>query len=570
MGRYKIIPEIARGIFYEKPPAKVPFYVDFVGENFEVKKSEVIVTEGRLKRLAEKLMQVQEFAYDTETTGLRVQSFGGDKITGISISWGEMNTFYVPIYHAFDPYTLPIDLIVKYLKPCFEREDVTIVGHNLKFDMHVLADININIKTKHIFDTAVGRHITDENYEKGLKEMTSQLYSIPQEHFDEALLTVTKQERKFLGLSTTAKYIPFYAVRIKNGAPYASADAYWTWRHYVDWEQDAIEEEGMSTIYSKGSMPFLKTLYNMERRGANIDRKKLQEMAEEAKKDLDDFSYKIYEISQVAFDITSNQQLAEILFGYKKFNKKGEYTGNKKLVDMSFNYPVISTTKTGAPQTNLDSLVALSKKTFKKDKRKQEGLKMISLILKFKKLSKLNDAFITGLLEQSYPDGKVHCSFNQTGTDSGRISCSAPNLQQLPRPIEMDDLKSFEEWFEEVYEEKPHVNVLDCWNKVSKHLKYIKNYPTGEVDRESCTLRVDSIEEYLKYVKEFYKKNKENIFWKYYEIRSCFIPDNPKGESLIALDFSNLEMRLLAHFSGDENLVETFVNNHDKRSACRD
>lgn len=565
MKSYTIREENFRKIFFEKRPNVVPFYVDFLGANNEVRQGEVIITEGRLKKLAKKMMKVQEFAYDTETNTLRVQAVGEMKLVGISISWGEHNNYYVPVFHAFDKYTLPLETVVKHLKPCFQREDVLIIGHNLKYDLHVLANVDMEIKTKKIFDTMVGRWITDENESKGLKEVTSAIYDIPQTHFDECLTTVTKEERKYLGLSATAKYIPFYATRIKNGAPYAIADAYWTWRHYVDWEQDLIEEEKMQTIYRKGSMPFLLTLYGMERRGVNIDKERLIEMKAQAQKDLEELEYAIYEIAEMPFQISSPQQLAEILFGYKKFNKKGEFTGNATLVENSFNYSVIASTPTGIPKTGDDELKALCKKTFKKDKRKQEGLEMVKLIRKHKRLSKLNNAFITGLIEQAYEDGKIHPTYNQCGTDSGRLSCSNPNLQQLPRPIEMDEPMSFEEWYEKTYDDKPTTKVIKSWDKIKDLLVIDRLYPTGKLTKK--TKLTTNEEKFLDYLKEWRNKNEDNVFWKFYEIRACFIPDNPETESLIALDFSNLEMRLLAHFSEDPYLMETFIEDHDAHGA---
>lgn len=926
MAKYRVRKSEEHGLIYEKMPKSIPYYLEFKGVNGEAKTGEVIITEDRLKVLADKLMQVQEFAYDTETNTLRVQHQGEMKLAGISISWGEHDTYYIPVYHKFDSYTLPLDIIVKYLRPCFKREDVRIIGQNLKYDLHVLANVDMEIETKDIFDTMVARWLTDENEEKGLKEMTSAIYNIPQTHFDECLETVTKFERKKLGLGTK-KYIPFQYVRLKNGAPYALADAYWTWRHYVDWQLELLEKEDMQAIFKKGSMPFLLTLYKMERRGARVDLSKLQSMAVQAKKDLEDLEYKILELAGTyPFEVSSSQQVAELLFGYKKYNKENSYTGNKHLVDASFNFKAVDYTKTGIPQTGDDQLKDVLKRYANtKDVRKKEGLELIVHLRKHKRLSKLNNAFITGLIEQAYSDGKVHPTFNQCGcltaetlipteqglfpigelanlgsdgefvekeltitnrfrepeltkyvvkylnretikvetvlgytlegtynhpiiknkftsteltnnlnscrtkelyrgaeewarldelteenyialpyghntfstsrltlnyddycntrakkiklprildedvaefigiyqadgsihdsngtfsiritngspdvinrvsylskklfgieaqvyrevdrnsfstvitglnlkviektfelrrrdvmkevpkcilqspkevivayirgltldscvvmeekktylkftfsnnitakyiqeillnlgivstrrqdksksenvyhvlvynsdyikfkeiigfieknkvvpcsknikhnyrideesktiwlkvrnitksrdnvydfnvpkthsfisgafishnTDSGRISCSSPNLQQLPRPIEINDPVEFNDWYKEQYGEEPSKNIIDSWAKVKKALVIYKDYPTGEVNREICSIRVEGIEEYLKYLKDWFKKNEENVYWKYYEIRSCFIADSD-DDYLIALD----------------------------------
>lgn len=453
------------------------------------------MSESRLKRLAKKLMKVEEFAYDTETDTLRVQHEGEMNLVGISICFGEQDTYYIPTAHFFDEGQLDTDLVVKYLKPVFERTDVIrIIGHNLKFDLHVLENIGISVKTDDIFDTMIARWITDENKEKGLKGMTSQLYDVKQTRFDECLSTVTSEEKKAYGLKGSNK-APFHLVRIPIGAPYALADAYWTWRHYCDWQLDEVLNEEMETIFYKVQMPFLKTLFNMERRGVRINKKRLEGMQIRAKEDLEELHYKMIEIVGVEFNPASSQQLGELLFGYKKVNKKGEFTGNVDLLDNGFDFPVISLTAGGAPQTGDKQLKALSKMNYKRDKRKQEGIELVKSLLIYKKLNKLKSAFIDGLLKQIYADGKVHPSFNQVGTDSGRLSCSEPNLQQLPRPVEM---------------------------------------PTKEQWESSEEFKISKI--------PYEDKYKTELMWKFYEIRDTFIPDE-EGEVIMAFDKTNVELK---------------------------
>jgi DNA polymerase I-like protein with 3'-5' exonuclease and polymerase domains len=398
--------------------------------------------------------------------------------------------------------------------------------------------MGINIYTKDIFDTMIARWITDENKEKGLKGMTSQIYGVAQTHFDECLGTVTSEEKKAYGLKASNK-APFQLVRIAVGAPYAIADAYWTWRHYVDWQMDAIADEEMETIFYRCQMPFLMTLYNMERRGVKIDVERLKEMSIRAEHDMKELEYKIVEIAGVEFKITSSQQLGEILFGYKKTDKQGRFSGNVNILEHSFGFPILSTTAGGAPSTGESELKAVCKLTYKKDKRKQEGVKMVKLILKYKKLAKLKSAFIEGLLNQVYKDGKVHPSFNQVGTDSGRLSCSEPNLQQLPRPIELDDYLVFKEWAE-----KEGLGIGEdeakSYDDMADQLILEDGYPTGESKLNSVS---DEYNDYLGYLAEWRNKNEEALFWKFYEIRDVFIPDN-KDEVIMAFDkITNVELK---------------------------
>lgn len=531
----------------------------FEGENNKEYKGEVILTESRLKVLAKKMQKIDEFAYDTETNTLRVQHKGEMSLVGVSICFGIEDTYYIPTGHYFDSEQLSVETVVKYLKPIFEREDVRIIGWNLKYDLHVLANVGIHIKTTDIFDGMIARWITDENESKSLKECTSNIYGVNQAHFDSCLATVTKEQKAQLGLKANNK-AQFWMVGLDVGAPYALADAYWTWRHYVDWQMDAIDNEEMNTIYYKVQMPFLMTLYNMERRGVRINKSRLEEMSIKAEKDLRDLEYKIIEIAGVKFNIGSSQQLCEILFGYKKVNKKGEFTGNVDILEKSFNYPINTKTPSGAPKTGESELIQLTKVNYKRDARKQEGIQMIKLILKYKRLNKLKSAFIEGLIKQCYDDGKVHPSFNQVGTDSGRLSCSEPNLQQLPRPIEFYDYKSLEEWAKD---EGIDLDV-DDYKEELESLEMRDGYPTGElVEDMDCD---SEFLMYLEYLKGWRAKNEDAIFWKFYEIRDCFVTDSD-DEYIIALDYSNLEMRLLAHFSKDPYLVDTFEHERDAHGA---
>lgn len=438
---------------------------------------QVVLTVPQLKKLANKLMQVSEFAYDTETDSLDVQAKGRMNLVGISICFGENDTYYIPTGHYFDK-QLPQDVVVKYLKPCFERLDVRIIGHNLKFDLHVLANVDINIQTKDIFDTMIARWITDENREKGLKGMTNEIYGTQQEKFDACIGTVTAEQKKAYGLKASNK-APFLLVSIKNGAPYALADSYWTWRHYVDWQMDELKDEKMETIFYKAQMPFLRTLYNMERRGIRIDADRLRQMAEKAEKDLEKLHYDMVEIAGVKFSPTSGQQLAELLFGYQKYNKAGEFSGNKEILDVSFNFPVISETATGIPQTGDAQLKALSKKVYKRDKRKQEGLELVKLLRRYKKLAKLKTAFIDGLIKQQYEDGKVHPSFNQVGCLTSETLI--PTSKGIFPIGELADLGGDGEFIEK------ELNIVNRYRELEP-TKYVVKYVNRETVKLTTTL----------------------------------------------------------------------------------
>ena len=450
----------------------------------EVKKSEIIWTLDQLKRLAKKMKHLEEFAYDTETNTLRVYGPNSNfKLVGISISWGAYNNYYIPINHYFDKGQLPLDVVVKYLKPIFENPDVTIICHNAKFDMHVLERVGINIQTLNVIDTMILSWICNENEPKGLKENSQRLLGIDQTHFADVLSTVTSEQKKAVGLKASNK-ATYDLISVENGAPYAIADAYYTFEIYKHYLCE-LEKEGMETIYFKTYPQFLRTLYNMESRGITVDVPKLKQMGIDMEKDLDELAYEMLELAGVHVELGSTQQLAQLLYGYDEFKKV-----NPDILQASFKFPIGSTTAKGVPQVNTSNIERITKMDYKTS-RKREGVEFCKKLLEYKKLSKLKTAFVDGLLEQIYEDGKAHPSFNIVGTDSGRVSCSSPNLMQIPN--------------------------------------------SGDDDK--------------------------------YKIREVFIGDyNPvkkEHDDIISIDFSNLEVRVIAHFSQDENLINAFLDGKD-------
>lgn len=496
----------------------------------------IVDSVSKLKKLAEKMKDLQEFAFDTETNTLQVAGENKEFIcVGISISWGRFNNYYIPMGHRrVEDYkrNLSIEVVQEYLQPIFNREDVRIIGHNLKYDMHVLKRIGISIATKDFFDTMLASWILDENTPNGLKQITSDNLNVPQTHFAEVINNVPVVVKKEFGLKATNK-ATFDLTLIDESAFYALDDPFYTYYNYM-YLLDELEKDGMDKIYFKKMIPFMIVLFNMEERGITVDREALDEMNVNITKDMENLLYDMTEILGVEFNPNSNQQLQAILFGYVKDIKKPDevnlkkgispiqeirekYEGKKnwteeriqkKIADLwakydetmgewkvfvenGFDFKPTSTTSAGAPSTDSGSLWTLSHKEYKV-KRKREGVEFCSLLLEYKRLAKLKSAFIDGLESQLHDDGKAHCSFNQIGTTSGRISCSSPNLQQLP---------------------KAH----------------------GDEDN--------------------------------YAIRKLFIgsidPITKKRKKIIAVDYSNLEIRCTAHLSGDPLLLDMFAHGKD-------
>lgn len=498
MGKYKKVYKCAEG--------KNPFFA----YQPHYKKYKIVDTVSALKKLARKMEHIEEFAFDTETNTLRV--FGPNKdfsCVCITISWGEYDNYYIPMghrrYEDFDR-NLPAKKVRKYLGPIFERPSIRLIGQNIKFDLHVLARIGIHPTTTDIWDTMILSWLCDENTPNGLKENSAMKLGLDQTHFTEVTDTVPNEVKKEFGLKASNK-ATYDLVLIDDGAPYALDDSYLTWELYLGYI-NLVDQEKMTKIYLRSYQPFLQCLFKMEERGVTVDTNRLAEMSVEIDKDMEDLEYRMFELAGVEFNPNSSQHLAELFFGYikpdpvdKKGNPKRDNKGNLvkakvnwNIVEVSFNFRVSNTTDAGAPSTSADTFWYISQMTFK-NKHKQRGVEVAKLLTEYKKLSKLRSAFIDGLKTQVYDDGKAHPSFNIIGTDSGRISCSEPNLQQLPKADEEDK----------------------------------------------------------------------------YQIRSLFIgsidPVTKKRKKIIACDFSNLEMRVLAHFSEDKNLLEMFASGADTHGS---
>ena len=506
----------------------------------EIRKSKIISTISDLRELADMMMIIPEFAYDTETNTLEVRGENEDyKLVDISISWGEYHNYLIPVGHIREEdinNQLPLSVVVEYMKPVFEREDVRIIGHNLKFDLHALKRVGIDVKTNDLFDTMLASWLCNENTPNGLKENSAEKMCIKQEHFKEATSTVPNEVKKEYGYKANSK-VTFDLVLIEDGAPYAISDAFYTYMLYMGFVAE-LEYEKMDKIYYSMYIPFLKVLFDMEEQGVSVDIDKIHQMEEDMSEDIEDLTYQIYELAGVEFNIGSSQQKAEILFGYRKpdipvlrdkvpkaiepiikqfkeeeidkdelqekLNSKGFYfdekgklfkysNKNEKVLAKSFDFPVQAETKGGSPSTDSDTIWRLSQKTFK-NKRKMQGVEMCRLMLDYARLQKLKTAFVDGILDKIGSDEKVHPSFNQIGTDSGRLSCSSPNLQQLPKASDDDK----------------------------------------------------------------------------YKIRELFIGSiNENGErnKILAFDYHNLEMVCLTYFSKDENLSRMFANGEDSHGS---
>lgn len=526
----------------------------------ERKSSKICRSISDVKRLADKMCHIPAFSYDTETNTLSVNGPNKDfRCVCITICWGENDNYLIPLGFLRDEdieneVNLDLEEVAGILKIPFSNPYVTIVGNNLKFDLHVLKRIGVDVVTKKLFDNQLSSWICNENEPNGLKENSLFKMKVEQTHFKEATDSIPNAVKKQFGYKSNAKVHDFGLVLLEEGADYAMDDSFMSWCLFLGFRKEIVDEEMDKIFYTK-MVPFSRVLFDMEEKGVTVDTEKLLDMQKSMEVDLEELKYKIYELAGCKFNITSSPQKSLLLYGidnytvpfeqyletYKKrqahnIKKSGlnidrvrsayEAKQNDKercaILESCFHFPVPGFTKSGAPATDNEAMWNLSLKEYKKNKRKQQGVDMIKCILEYSKLDKLKTAFADGILDKLYDDGKAHPNFNQTGTDSGRLSCSSPNLQQLPK-AEEDAKYQIRSVF---------VGSLYATNNNGKFVDVsADDYEEGDT----------------------FTKNKET--WVV------------KRKKIIAIDYHNLEMVCLTHFSHDKNLTEMFANDDDAHGS---
>lgn len=364
------------------------------------------------------------------------------------------------------------------LKKIMEGGGKEYIAHNQDYDLHLLANEDIDVykmfEVNTFQDTQIMVHTLDESVEKNLESVTKMVFKVEKSHYSDTIKTVTKEEKLSQGLKATNN-ASFQHVQIPIGAQYSAEDV-WFMKQMYPMLEKGLKEDDSYDMYIKCRIPFMKALWKMERKGVSIDIPALDKMQKLAEEELENSKYRMFSLAGVEFNPDSGQNLYELLFGFKKrilkltpsaqnafeiesmgctttekTNLKNMYLNdysqvmfvescNNNLVDANFGFKPIEFTTGGkygyeelqTPKTGGDILKALLKQKGVDEKAHD----FITELVTYKKLSKLISAFMIGLRENIYSDGKVHCSFNICGTDSYRLSSQYPNLQQLPHPLE--------------------------------------------------------------------------------------------------------------------------------------
>ncbi len=389
-----------------------------------------------LKLLVEKMMKQEIVAFDTETEGLNALE---TDIVGISFSWQKGIGYYLPIKNNKSVHEKSFEI----LKPFFESTEIIKVGHNIKFDIQVLHKYNIKVSSP-IYDTMVAHYLINPDMRHNLDTLS------------ESYLNYSPISIESLIGKKGKNQISMRDVSIDKITDYASEDADITLQLKSVFDKE-IEVNNLGKIFYDIEIPMINVLSEMETEGIKIDTSYLEKLDKEFEEDLEKLKKEIFKKSGEEFNLNSPKQLGEILFDKLKLVSKPKKT------------------KTGQYSTSEEVLSSLA-----------NDHKIIEDILEWRSLDKLQNTYVKSLPnEVSSLTNRVHSSFNQTVTTTGRLSSNNPNLQNIP-------------------------------------------------------IRTANGQ----------------------KIRRAFIP---RGSDyiLMAADYSQIELRVIASMSNEKNMIDAFVNNQD-------
>lgn len=400
---------------------------------------QLVETPTQINSLIELLEKNDIFSFDTETSGLDVYS---SEIIGMSFSVKAHEAYYVVMPYGFEKTKQILELFV----PLFSDKGKTLVGHNIKFDMSMLARYGILLKNK-LFDTMLAHYLIDPEQRHNMDYLA-----------DVYLNYDTIRIEELIGKGKSQ--ISMRMVPIGRLKEYAAEDADITYQLYEIFKP-LLDENQLTKLFNDIEMPLVEVLLTMECNGVKIDSENLRQISEQQAKDIEEIENQIYENAGKTFNIGSPKQLGDVLFDDLKIKapskktKSGQYpTGEEVLQKIVNAHPIVP------------------------------------LILDWRGLSKLKSTYVDALPELINPvDGLVHTSYNQAVTATGRLSSANPNLQNIP-------------------------------------------------------VRTD--------------KGKE--------IRKAFVPRD-KEHILLAADYSQIELRIITHLSGDTAMTEAFREGLDIHAA---
>lgn len=361
-------------------------------QNFDREAYESVQTPEALDRWIAEAYAAGSIAVDTETDALDSMTAG---LVGVSLAIAPNRACYIPLAHggtdllSESPAQVPFDLAIAKLKPLLEDTSVLKIGHNIKYDMNVLARYGIAVAP--IDDTIVMSFDLDAGkHNHGMDELALA-------HFGHSCIA-------FKDVCGSGKsQLSFNQVALNDATRYAAEDADVTLRLW-QWLKPRLSAEKVTRVYERVDRPLIPVLAQMEREGIKVDRAELARMSAEFAEGIAGFEAEIHALAGQPFTVGSPKQLGEILFG--KMGLKGGRKG-----------------KSGDYSTDVTILEKLA----------GEGVEIAGKVLEWRQLSKLKSTYTDSLQEQVNPNtGRVHTSYSISGAQTGRLSSNDPNLQNIP------------------------------------------------------------------------------------------------------------------------------------------
>lgn len=346
---------------------------------------ELITTESAFNRLLSQLQTCSLMCIDTETTSLNSLEA---QLVGLSFTLDEKHPVYIPLAHDEDSPQLNRDMVLTKLKPILEDIRIAKLGQNLKYDYGVLSNYGIRMQGIR-FDTMLESYLLNSNQGRNNLDAMAQDY----------LGYQTIQFKDIAG--TGVKQLRFNQIPIEKAAPYAAEDALITWKlHQTLYPRLS---NALQTVLHDIEIPLIPILSHMERHGVLIDEQQLATQGARLKQRVVELEHTAHQLAGRAFNLSSPKQLQDILY-------------------VEQNIPIVSKTPKGQPSTAEAVLQILAK-----------NYPLPAVILEHRSLSKLLSTYIEALPKRvDSRTGRVHTSYNQAVTATGRLSSSDPNLQNIP------------------------------------------------------------------------------------------------------------------------------------------
>jgi len=400
----------------------------------------LVIEPGSFESMVTRLKKTKEFVFDLETTSL---DYMNAAIVGF-VFLIDNDSFYVPVGHDYidAPKQLDFETVLNTIKPILEGDKIAKLGHNLKYDSHVLANYGVTLNAisddtmvkSYCLNSVASRHNMDDLSEHYLNHKTI--------HFVDVAGKGKKQ-------------ISFNQVSIEQALPYACEDVIITFELNKVLNENIAQYPKLVKLYNNIELPLINILVQMERNGVKIDSDSLHIQQRDILVQMEGIQSQSYQLAGDAFNLDSPKQIQQILFSEEGLGLRA-----------------IKKTPKGQPSTNEEALKLLDHP-------------LVDLILSYRTLTKLNSTYLEALPKQvDHKTARLHTSYHQAVTTTGRLSSSNPNLQNIPIRSELGS-----------------------------------------------------------------------------RIRGAFIAD--KGNSIVAADYSQIELRIMAHISNDEHLSAAFRDNKD-------